>query len=60
MLQPNSRVVIRRPRFTQGGKSVFQDKLGRLESITGRYCIVVLDGELDELGFFVDELDEVC
>lgn len=55
-IAPGSRVRVVQPRFTQGGPSVFQDAVGTVETISGRYCVVVLDDEIDELGFFIDEL----
>lgn len=56
-LIPGAAVVISKPRSFQGGVGPWLGRKGVLESISGRFCTVVLDGELDELGFFADELD---
>jgi hypothetical protein len=52
-----SRVTVSRSRFSQGGTCFALGKSGTVKKLSGRYCVIVLDGELDELGFFADELD---
>ena len=53
------RAIITRPQYSQGGRSVFLNKVGTVENVTGRYITIVIDDELDELGFFAAELDKL-
>ena len=59
MFKPRSRVRVSKPKYTQGGRSFAQNKSGTIQSISGRFVVLILDGELDELGFFLSELDEL-
>ncbi len=58
-LAKGDRVIVARPGFTQGGRSVHQDKIGTVEYVSGRYLTVILDDDLDELGFFAREVDKL-
>jgi hypothetical protein len=58
-VRPGASVVVSKPRSFQGGIGPWLGRKGRLESISGRCCTVVLDGELDELWFFSDELEVI-
>ena len=55
MLKEGCRVEITNPKYSQGS-TYFLGRKGVLERLSGRYCKVLLDGELDELGFFADQL----
>lgn len=57
MLKPKDRVVVCKPVFSQGGRSFAQDKFGTVQTVSGRFIVLVLDGERDELGFFEHELE---
>lgn len=57
MYKAGQRVIINNPRNFGGGTSCFTGRTGKLTKVSGRFCSLVLDGELDELGFFSDEFD---
>ena len=50
-------VVISNPRSFHGGGDMWRGRKGRLKSRRGGFCVLVLEGEKDELGFFASELD---
>jgi hypothetical protein len=58
MLKERCRVEIINPKYSRGS-TYFLGRKGVLERLSGRYCTVLLDGELDELGFFADELTAI-
>ena len=53
MYEAGQRVIINNPRNFGGGTSCFAGRTGKLTKVSGRFCSLVLDGELDELGFFL-------
>jgi hypothetical protein len=57
VFKPGDRVRVCRPKYTQGGTGFAQDKSGTVQSVSGRFIVLILDGQLDELGFFACELD---
>jgi hypothetical protein len=51
-----SRVVVSKPRSFHGVTGPWQDRKGRVKARYGGLCDVLLEGETEVLGFFVDEL----
>jgi hypothetical protein len=62
MIKTGSRVSLSKPRSFGGVSKYPSAWLGRSGTVTAggrRFVSLVLDGELDELGFFADELTAV-